>query len=72
MDELEKRLRQRSSESGADLARRLMKAKEEMESLPLFDYVVTSRQDELKAVVGQVDAIVATEKCRVKPRVVEL
>jgi len=72
MGELEKRLRQRSSESGADLALRLGKAKEEMESLPLFDYVVTSRQDELKAVVGQIDAIVTAEKCRVKPRVVEL
>jgi len=72
MEELEKRLRQRSSESGADLALRLGRAKEEMESLPLFDYIVTSRQDELKAVVGQIDAIVAAEKCRVKPRVVEL
>jgi len=72
MDELEKRLRQRSSESGADLAIRLMKAKEEIESLPLFDYVVTSRQDELKAVVGQIDAIVAAEKCRVRPRIIEL
>ena len=72
MEELERRLRQRSSESGADLALRLMKAKEEMESLPMFDYVVTSRQDELKAVVGQIDAIVAAEKCRVKPRIVEL
>lgn len=72
MEELEKRLRQRSSESGSDLALRLGKAKEEMGSLPLFDYVVTSRQDELKAVVGQIDAIVAAEKCRVKPRIVEL
>jgi hypothetical protein len=49
-----------------------MKVKEEIESLPLFDYVVTSRQDELKAVVGQIDAIVAAEKCRVKPRVIKL
>jgi len=72
IEELQRRLEQRRSEAGADLALRLMKAEEEIESLPLFDYVVTSRQDELKAVVGQIGAIVAAEKCRVQPRVVEL
>jgi len=72
MDELERRLRQRSSETVTVLALRLMKAKEEIESLPLFDYVITSRQGELESVVGQIGAIVAAEKCRVRPRVIEL
>ena len=55
-----------------DLALRLKKAKEEIKSLSLFDYVITSYQGKLGDVVSQIDAIIAAEKCRVKPRVVEL
>jgi len=72
MEELERRLKQRRSESRPDLALRLKKAKEETESLPLFDYVITSHQGKLDDVVSQIEAIVAAEKCRAKPRVVEL
>ena len=72
MEELEKRLRKRRSESSAELALRLEKAKEEIRSLPLFDYVITSYQNKLDEVVSQIDAIVAAEKCRVKPRIVRL
>jgi guanylate kinase len=71
-EELEKRLRKRRSESSEDLALRLERAKEETKSLPIFDYVITSRQNKLDEVVSQIDAIVAAEKCRVKPRIVEL
>jgi guanylate kinase len=72
MEELELRLKQRHSESSIDLALRLEKAKEEIKNLPLFDYVITSYQNKLKDVVSQIDAIVAAEKCRVKPRIVKL
>ena len=72
MEELEERLRKRHSESSADLALRLERAKGEMKSLPLFDYVITSRQNKLDEVVSQIDAIVTAEKRRVKPRIVEL
>jgi guanylate kinase len=72
MEALEKRLRRRRSESSEDLALRLEKAKGEIKSLPLFDYVITSRQNKLDEVVSQIDAIAAAEKCRVKPRIVEL
>jgi guanylate kinase len=72
MEELEKRLRRRHSESSKDLALRLEKAAKEMKSLPLFDYVITSRQNKLDEVVSQINAIIAAEKCRVKPRVVKL
>jgi guanylate kinase len=71
MEELELRLKQRHSESSVDLALRLKRAEEEMESLALFDYVITSHQDKLDDIVSQIDAIVAAEKCRVKPRVIE-
>ena len=72
MEELEKRLRQRHSESARDLAVRLRKAEEEMDSLPLFDHVLTSYQGKLDEVISQVQAIVAAEKRRVKPGVIEL
>ena len=71
-EELERRLRGRSSESGADLALRLEKAREEMKSLPLFDYVITSYQNKLDDVISRIQAIVVAEKCRVNPRVVKL
>jgi len=72
VEELEKRLRKRHSESSTDLALRLERAKGEIKSLPNFDYVITSRQNKLDEVVSQIDAIVAAEKRRVKPRIVEL
>jgi guanylate kinase len=72
IEELEKRLKKRQSESSADLALRLEKAREEIKSLLLFDYVITCQQNKLDEVVFRIDAIVSAEKCRVKPRIVEL
>jgi len=72
MDELGRRLKGRSSESQADLALRLEKAREEIKSLPLFDYVITSHQNRLDDIISQIQAIVVAEKCRVNPRVVKL
>ena len=72
MEELERRLRQRRSESDRDLALRLRKAEEEMKSLSLFDHVLTSHQGKLDEVISQIQAIVTAEKSRVKPRAVEL
>ncbi len=72
MKELERRLTQRLSESPTGLALRLKSAQEEAESLPLFDYAVTSSQDRIDDAVCQIDAIITAEKLRVKPRVVKL
>lgn len=72
MEELKRRLRRRRSESPTDLALRLKAAKHEIQSLPLFDYVIISRQNKLDEVILQIDAIVTAEKCRVKPRVAKL
>jgi guanylate kinase len=71
-EELEKRLKKRHSESSTDLALRLERAKGEIKSLPIFDYVITSRQNKVDEVVSQIDTIVAAEKRRVKPRIMEL
>jgi guanylate kinase len=72
MDELERRLKQRQSEPHEGEALRLNKATEEMERLPLFDYVITSHQDRIDDVISRIEAIVTAEKCRVKPRVVQV
>jgi guanylate kinase len=72
VEELEKRLKRRRSESSEDLALRLERAKGEIKSLPLFDYVITSHQNKLDEVVSQIDVIIAAEKRRGKPRTVKL
>jgi guanylate kinase len=69
--ELEKRLRKRHSESSSDLALRLERAKVEIKNLPIFDYVITSRQNKLNEVLSQIYAIVIAEKHSVKPKIVE-
>ncbi|MGQ9546711.1 MAG: guanylate kinase [Dehalococcoidia bacterium] len=72
MEDLEERLRRRRSESSEELGLRLRRAKEEIRSLPLFDYVIPSLQDRLDEVVSRIEAIVTAEKCRVHPKVVKL
>jgi guanylate kinase len=72
LEALEERLKRRRSESSQDLALRLARAEEEIKSLPLFDYVITSDQNKLDEVVSQIDAIVTAEKCRVEPRTIGL
>ena len=72
MEEYERRLRQRKTESDAELQVRLGRVNEEMKSLPLFDYVVMNRQGELDVAVDHIRAIVTAEKCRANPRMAEL
>ena len=72
MDELARRLRLRKSESEADLSHRLRKAEQEMATLPMFDYVVVNEQDRLDRTIGQIEAILTAERCRVQPRVIRL
>jgi guanylate kinase len=71
-EELANRLKQRHGLHSADLDLRLNKAREEIESLPIFDYVVVSHTDNIDLTVAQINSIVTSEKCRLKPRVVEL
>jgi guanylate kinase len=71
-EELANRLKQRYGLSSTDLDVRLGKAQEEMESLPMFDYVVISYTDNLDLTVTEINAAVTAEKCRIKPRMVSL
>ncbi|MCD6600261.1 MAG: guanylate kinase [Dehalococcoidia bacterium] len=66
--DLERRLKQRSSESSTELALRLAQAGKEIENLAFFDYVIISHYGRLDEVVSQIDAIVTAERCRVNPR----
>jgi len=68
LEELVLRLKQRRTESPSDLDLRVKTAEEELEKLPLFDYMVFNRQGEIDRAVADIEAIIAAEKCRVTPR----
>jgi guanylate kinase len=72
MEELTARLKQRHTESPFKLALRLKTAEEEIKQLPLFDYVVLNKQDEIDMAVSHIGAIITAEKCRVTPKEVAL
>jgi guanylate kinase len=69
-EELERRLRERKTETTPDLELRIRTAMEELYHLPLFDYVVVN--DHLEAAASMIDAIVTAEKCRIPLRQVHL
>ena len=62
-EELERRLRRRRSDDAAAIARRLKRAREEAEELPLYDYLI--RNDDLETAVGVLTAIITAERARV-------
>lgn len=72
LGELSLRLKQRQTEAPFHLALRLKMVEAEMKQLPLFDYVVLSRQGEIDLAVSQIEAIITAEKCRVIPREINL
>jgi len=72
LEELVMRLNQRHTELPFDLALRLKTAEEEIKQLPLFDYVITSQQDELDLAASDIKAIITAEKHRVSPRQITL
>lgn len=72
LEELQERLKQRKTESGVDLELRMKAARKEMDSLSMFDYVVVNHKGGVAQAISHIEAIIAAEKCRVKPRRVEL
>jgi guanylate kinase len=72
IEELGTRLKRRKTEPPSHLALRLKTAEKEMKKLPMFDYVVVNRQDEVRRVVKEIEAIITAEKHRVKPRKISL
>jgi guanylate kinase len=72
MEELMDRLVARKTETGIDLERRKETARREMQALPMFDYVVVNREDELDMTVDHIICIIRAEKARVDPRNISL
>lgn len=72
LEELATRLEKRETELDPDLALRKETAYQEMESLPIFDYVVINQQDQVDQAVAKIEAIIIAEKCHVTPRIVEI
>ena len=72
MDELRSRLAQRGTEDETEINRRLQEASAELERIGEFDYRVVNRNGALDDAVREIDAIIAAEKCRVNPRLVQM
>lgn len=71
-EELLARLRARRTESEEALRHRLETARQELDCIPEFDYVVVNRRDALDRAVDDVAAIIRAEHCRATPRQVRL
>ncbi len=67
-EELKERLRNRGGDTPKQIERRIATAREEMKTLPEFDYVVINRRGELESAVDDVLAIIRAEHCRVDHR----
>jgi len=72
MEELEKRLKQRRTETSDMLELRLKTAAEELRQLPMFDYVVVNRPGEINQAVADIVAIIKAEKCRIARRELDI
>ena len=72
LSELQQRLKGRMTESPEELERRLRTAEEELNQVHSFDYRVVNPDGRLDLAVADIDAIIAAEKCRVVPRLVQL
>jgi guanylate kinase len=64
-EELVQRLLNRKTESPESLRIRIATAREEMQRIPEFDYVVINRDDQLAETVQDVSGIIRAEHCRV-------
>ena len=72
IDDLEKRLRKRRTETPEELELRLKTAEAELEQLHIFDYMIVNRENELARTIADVTAIIDAEKCRVNQRAIKL
>jgi len=71
-EELERRLRERKTETPDELALRIATARKELKRVEAFDYIVINSDDRQDETVDQVKAIIDAEHHRVQPRKVTL
>ncbi|MBI3162184.1 MAG: guanylate kinase [Chloroflexi bacterium] len=71
-DELERRLRERKTETADSLSLRIATARKELQRIEAFDYVVANEDFRLDDTVDRVRAIITAEHLRVQQRKVSL
>ena len=72
MEELERRLRERKTESPEQLALRIRTAESELEAAEWFDYAIVNDTDALDGTVESILRVVDEQRARVPPRTVDL
>jgi guanylate kinase len=65
LDELERRLRSRLTESEEQIAKRLLDARTELEQIPYYEYIVEN--DTIEEAASQLKAIIIAERHRIMP-----
>lgn len=70
LEELAQRLKKRNTENAEEYQRRLETARQELQQLPQFDYVVVNHT--VPQAVAQIRSILVAERCRTHPRQVQL
>jgi len=68
LEELEQRLKERRTETAVELELRLKTAVKELDSIPMFDYIVVNREGKIDRTIADIMAIITAEKCRAVPR----
>ena len=68
LEELATRLQNRGNHTPGELKTRLGKAQQEMEYIPMFDYVIESYTNDLKLTVSKILSIISAEKSRINQR----
>lgn len=66
------RLKDRRSETDAELKLRIETAREEYEKLDIFDYIVINKENEMDHTLDVIESIITAEHHRVHPRKVQL
>ena len=64
MEELERRLRARYTDSEASVTKRLADARMEIEQIPMYDYLVVN--DEIESAVEELRSIITAERLRIR------
>lgn len=64
MEELERRLRSRLTETDAEMQTRLLNAHKELEQIPHYDYVIVN--DSISKAAEELKAVIIAEHCRVQ------
>ncbi len=71
LESLEKRLRNRKTESDSELEQRLLTAKSELDHFPDYDYYVYNPDNNVEKAVTQIRNIISAERCRIDDQLLD-